>query len=69
MADSFTRRYSILIACIGQDRAPRIDEVERVTQRVLREGFGTRDKRDHAAALRIADRVANIALLGGSTTG
>ncbi|MBS0479448.1 MAG: hypothetical protein JSR79_09125 [Proteobacteria bacterium] len=57
-----TTPYPVLAACIGQDRAPRPEEIERVAHRVLREGLSVR--RD-AAARNLAVRVARIALFGG----
>jgi hypothetical protein len=56
--------YPVLTACIAQDRAPRPDELERVAQRIMREGsIGT-----PGAVLdpRIAARAAGIALIGAS---
>jgi hypothetical protein len=56
--------YPVLAACIAQDRAPRPDELERVAQRILREGsVGT-----HGTLLdrRMAVRAARTALIGAS---
>jgi len=54
--------YPVLAACIAQDRAPRTDELEYVTQRIMREGSvgapGTHLDR------RMAARVAHTALIG-----
>jgi len=54
--------YPVLAACIVQDRAPRPDELEYVTQRILREGSvgapGTHLDR------RMAAHVAHTALIG-----
>jgi len=62
MTDAPALRYPILIACIGQDRAPLPDEIDRVAHRILREGFGDHDG---ATAQRLAVGVARLALLGG----
>jgi hypothetical protein len=58
--------YPALTACIAQDRAPRPDELERVAQRILREGsVGTpRARLDRRVAL----RAAHTALVGTPKT-
>jgi hypothetical protein len=56
----------VLAACIAQDRAPRPDELERVAQRIMREGsVGV-----PGAILdrRMAARAARIALIGAPKT-
>jgi hypothetical protein len=56
--------YPVLAACIAQDRAPRPDELERVAQRILREGsVGTRGT---LLDRRMAVRAARTALIGAS---
>ena len=58
----YSSLYPVLAACIGQDRAPRPDELEHLTQRIMREGSvgapGTHLDR------RLAARVAHTALIG-----
>lgn len=54
--------YPVLAACIAQDRAPRPDELEYVTERIMREGSigapGAHLDR------RMAARAARAALVG-----
>jgi len=58
--------YPVLAACIAQDRAPRPDELERVAQRIMREGsVGTPGAR---LDRRMATRAARTALIGASKT-
>jgi len=57
--------YPVLAACIAQDRGPRPDELEHVTQRIMREGSVGRPgvRLDH----RMAARAARTALIGAPT--
>lgn len=54
--------YPVLAACIAQNRAPRPDELERVAQRIMREGsVGTSGT---LLDRRMAARAARAALIG-----
>ncbi|MBW8842446.1 MAG: hypothetical protein JF608_11700 [Sphingomonadales bacterium] len=58
--------YPVIAACIAQDRPPRPDELERVAQRIMREGSaGTPGAR---LDRRMAARAARTALIGAPKT-
>jgi hypothetical protein len=62
MANASFPPYPILAACIAQDRPPRLDEVNRVARRILREGsIGAAVAR---IGPRAALRAARVALAG-----
>jgi hypothetical protein len=56
----------VLAACIAQDRAPRPDELERVAQRIMREG--SIGMPDAILDRHMAARAARIAMIGAPKT-